>query len=153
MLSQTAEYALRVVLYVAAHDAEGPVKLDEVATDLRAPRNSLSKTMHLLARAGVLASARGPHGGFNLARPADRLTLAAVVAPFETVGRGRVCLLGRARCSDDSPCAAHTRWKGVSEQVSAFFHETTVADLLRGDAAARGAAVAAANGTAGARAR
>lgn len=134
MISQTAEYALRVVLYVAAHDADGPVKLDAVAAELRAPRNSLSKTMHLLARAGVLDSARGPNGGFQLAQRPDRLTLATVVAPFESVGQGRICLLGRTRCSDASPCVAHDRWKGVSEQVSTFFRDTTVADLLRGDA-------------------
>ncbi|HEX6629842.1 MAG TPA: Rrf2 family transcriptional regulator [Gemmatimonadaceae bacterium] len=132
MLSQTAESALRAVLYVAARgdDAE-LVKIDEIAAELELPRNSLSKTLHALARAGVLASVRGPAGGFRLAVPAEALPLARVVAPFDTVGQGRQCLLGRPTCSDDGACAAHAGWKAVSEQLRAFFQETTVAELLQ----------------------
>jgi Rrf2 family protein len=131
MLSQTAETALRAVLYVAARGGHTAlVKLDEIADELRTPRNSLSKTLHALGRAGVLASVRGPAGGFRLAVAAERLPLARVVAPFDAVGRGRRCLLGRGTCSDAKPCAAHGSWKGVSEQVTGFFQETMVADLL-----------------------
>lgn len=131
MLSQTAEYALRAVLYVAAHEGrDGLVKIDEIAGELDVPRNTLAKTLHVLGRTGVLASVRGPAGGFHLAVRPEALTLARVVAPFDTVGQGRRCLLGRATCSDAAPCAAHGRWKTVSERVTTFFQDTTVADLL-----------------------
>lgn len=137
MLSRTAETALRAVLYVAGRGGHTElVKLDEIARELRAPRNALSKTLHALGRAGVLASVRGPAGGFRLAVAAERLPLARVVAPFDSVGRGRRCLLGRSSCTDAKPCAAHGSWKGVSEQVTGFFQETMVADLLRQSAPA-----------------
>jgi DNA-binding IscR family transcriptional regulator len=64
-----------------------------------------------------------------LGRPADRISLAEVVAPFQEVGE-RACLLGRSSCSDARPCPAHAHWKRVAEQVAAFFSRTTVADLL-----------------------
>lgn len=131
MLSQTAEYALRAVLYVAAHEArDGLVKIDEIAGELDVPRNTLAKTLHVLGRTGVLASVRGPAGGFRLAVRPEALSLARVVAPFDAVGQGRRCLLGRTTCSDAAPCAAHGRWKAVSERVSTFFADTTIADLL-----------------------
>ncbi|HEX5581152.1 MAG TPA: Rrf2 family transcriptional regulator, partial [Gemmatimonadaceae bacterium] len=51
MLSQTAQYALRAVLYLAARgDRDELVKIDEIAEELRMPRNSLSKTLHALGR-------------------------------------------------------------------------------------------------------
>ena len=138
MLSQTGEYALRAVLYVAAHEGrDGLVKIDEIAAELDVPRNTLAKTLHALGRAGVLGSVRGPAGGFHLAVPAEALTLARVVAPFDAVGQGRQCLLGRTTCSDAAPCAAHGRWKTVSERVSTFFRDTTIADLLGRTARAR----------------
>lgn len=132
ILSQTAEHALRAVLYVAARGGETELtKIDEIVGELHMPRNALSKTLNALVREGVLISERGPHGGFRLAMPAESLSLARVIAPFGTVGQERRCLLGRAVCSDRSPCAAHATWKSVSEQLSGFFQQSTVADLLR----------------------
>lgn len=133
MLSQTAEYALRAALHIAQFGADRPVAVGEIAQALDVPRNYLSKTLHQLARAGIVTSSFGPGGGFQLATPADRLTLDAIIAPFDTAAE-RHCLLGRARCRDSAPCAAHERWKSIAEQIQRFFATTTVADLLRGDA-------------------
>jgi Rrf2 family protein len=101
-----------------------------MAAALKVPRNYLSKTLHVLARAGVLRSTRGPRGGFQLAVPASKLTLARVTEPFDDAGT-RHCLLGRARCSEERPCAAHVHWTAVSESLQTFFRGTTIADLLR----------------------
>jgi Rrf2 family transcriptional regulator, iron-sulfur cluster assembly transcription factor len=128
MLSQTAQYALRTVLRLAAGD-EARCTVEQLAEELDMPRNYLSKTLHLLARAGVVESTRGKHGGFRLRRAPHRITLREVVAPFEEVGL-RVCLLGKATCSDRHACPAHAHWKAVSESVAAFFSRTTVAELL-----------------------
>lgn len=138
MLSQTAEYALRAVLYLAENADGEPVSVDAVAEALSLPRNYLSKTLHALAKAGVLASSRGPGGGFQLAVPADRLSLFDVVTIFDDLDSRRQCLLGRSRCSDESPCPAHEQWKAVAEQVATFFRETTVADLIESGAVAVG---------------
>lgn len=132
MLSQTAEYALRAVLYLADNADEGPVPVEAVAEALDIPRNYLSKTLHALARRGVLGSSRGPGGGFRLAIPADALSLYEVVEPFDDLRERRACLLGRSECSDRNPCPAHHRWKEVADQVATFFRETTVAELIRG---------------------
>jgi Rrf2 family protein len=129
MLSQTSQYAVRTVLQLARlHKGERGSAVD-LARTIGIPGNYLSKTLHQLARAGVVASTRGKHGGFVLARPASRISLAEVVAPFQEMSE-RVCLLGRDTCSDVRPCAAHSHWKQVAEQVAGFFSRTTIADLL-----------------------
>ena len=138
MLSQTAEYALRTVLYLAARQGDGLSRVGDIAEELGIPKNYLSKTLHVLARAGVLYSSRGKNGGFRLAQPADKLTLAEVVAPFNGPTGTRICLLGRTACSDSDPCPAHGRWKSVSMEVSTFFRETLVSDLLESPVARRG---------------
>lgn len=128
-ISSTSQYALRAVLHVAEHGREAPVPVDAIAADLRVPRNYLSKTLHVLARAGVLTSGRGPRGGFRLARSPRAITLADVTAPFDDVA-ARTCLLGRTTCGWKNPCSAHPRWEAVSAAQQAFFRGTTVADLL-----------------------
>lgn len=131
LLPQTAEYALRAVLHLARHDAR-PVRVPEMADAIAVPRNYLSKTLHQLARAGLLESARGPSGGFRLAVPADVLTLDRVIAVF--VGpTEKKCLLANRPCGQDPNCPVHARWAPVAERLTAFFGTTTVADLV-GDA-------------------
>lgn len=129
ILSQTAVYALKAVMYLAEVDRGTPVRVDEMARELDVPRNYLSKILHALTRAGLLGSTRGPKGGFELMTRPEELHLSEVVTHFDEVGSGPGCLLGRDECSDDNPCAAHLRWKGVSMEVKRFFQETTVADL------------------------
>ena len=129
ILSQTAVYALKAVLYLAESEGDELARVDDIAGALDVPRNYLSKILHGLARDGVLASTRGPHGGFRLAVPASKLTLQRVVDPFDELVGGSTCLLGREQCNDQNPCAAHARWKGVSTAVQAFFKETTVEGL------------------------
>lgn len=132
MLSSTAEYALRAVLYVAQHATEAPVRVGQVARALDLPQNYLSKILNELTKSGVLVSTRGKHGGFQLARPADRLSLHAIINRFDQIEARRACLLGRKACSDRSACPVHWRWKALSDQVVGFFRETTVAELLSG---------------------
>lgn len=135
----TSQYAIRAVSYVAEHGAAVPVRVGPIAEALHVPRNYLSKTLHVLARAGLLRSERGPRGGFQLAVPADRLTLADVTAPFEDM-RTQFCLLGRNDCGGEGACAAHRRWSDVSTALRQYFSTTTISDLL-GDVNRRGVEV------------
>ncbi|MEQ9398126.1 MAG: Rrf2 family transcriptional regulator [Longimicrobiales bacterium] len=139
MLSQTAEYALRAVLFIARAERElgadalpGVIwlRVEDVAAGTGVPRNYLSKTLHALRAGGVLDSTRGPNGGFRLAVPEDRLTVARVVEGFDPAHLRSGCLLGPGPCNEDDPCTAHHRWRGVERAVRTFFSETTVADLL-----------------------
>lgn len=129
MLSQTAEYALRAVLYLAGQPRGRPVRVDEIGDALRIPASYLSKTLGTLVRARVLGSRRGRYGGFRLAVVPEALPLMRVVAPFDDVGSRRRCLLGSPRCSDRTACAAHDAWKATSARLEQFFRSTTVADL------------------------
>lgn len=131
VLSQTAEYALRAVLHMAEHGDVEPYRVTALAEALKIPQNYLSKTMHALARSGVVTSSRGKHGGFRLARPANTIALLDVIRPFDQLEARRQCLLGRPTCSDATPCAAHARWKQVADLTTGFFRDTTLADIVR----------------------
>ena len=129
MFSQTTEYALRAVLHIAAHAAGAPVRAHELATAIGVPQNYLSKTLHQLARAGILTSTRGPTGGFELAVPAESLTLQRIASTFEAPPRR--CLLGHGTCGEIPSCRAHARWAPIATALQTFFGTTTVADLTR----------------------
>ena len=132
LLPQTAEYALRATIRIAAHERAAPgawVRVGDIAPDVDVPRNYLSKTLHQLVRAGVLVSARGPAGGFRLAVPAEELTLARVTGVFAEPLHHR-CLLGTGPCGANPDCPVHARWRPVSSRMATFFATTTIHDVI-----------------------
>jgi Rrf2 family protein len=129
VLNQSADYALRAVLFVAQGDGRRSHTASLIARSTGVPRNYLGKVLHALTYAGVLTSVRGPHGGFRLATDAGRLTLADVVGPFQRLPERRTCLLGNRACGE-APCASHQQWQRVADEVSSFFTTTTIAGML-----------------------
>jgi Rrf2 family protein len=129
-LSQTAEHALRAVLFLAGQPAHQRVPAEAIAEALAAPRNYMSKTLGVLAKAGVITSARGPTGGFRLEVSPTELTLARVIRPFSEPNGSPVCMTGDRRCGGDDPCGTHTRWQALQAELLAPMERTTIADLL-----------------------
>jgi Rrf2 family protein len=128
MLSQTVEYALRAVLYIAREHPQS-IPVSDIAGAVEAPRGYLAKILGDLARHGVLESSRGPTGGFRLAAEPDTLALSDIVTAIEGTEERR-CLLGHGKCGENPTCTAHTRWAPIANDMDAFFGKTTLADLL-----------------------
>ena len=134
LISQTSRYALQAAVYLAGQWGEDRlVPVGQIAEALDVPRNYLSKTLHQLARNGVLVSVRGPGGGFRLAGDPSEVKLVEIVLPVEPGLGERHCLLGRATCSDDDACAAHERWRELAEQSRRFLEDTSLSDLVIDD--------------------
>lgn len=134
MLNQSADYALRAVLFVAQRGEDTSCTARSIAKAIGVPPNYLGKVLNALANAGVLTSTRGPRGGFRLAGTPAEVTLADVAGPFQNLPERHVCLLGDRPCDATRPCGAHERWQGMTDQVAAFFTTTTLAGMLDGDA-------------------
>jgi Rrf2 family transcriptional regulator, iron-sulfur cluster assembly transcription factor len=130
MLNQSADYALRAVLFVAQHSDNGSCSADTIAAATGVPRNYLGKVLHALTHAQVLSSVRGPNGGFRLAVAPEALTLAEVVGPFQKLPARQVCLRGNGECDAANPCDSHQRWQDMADQITGFFHGTTIALML-----------------------
>jgi Rrf2 family protein len=88
----------------------------------------LAKILGVLARHGLLRGARGPGGGYQLARPPERISLHDIVACFEPVAHAPQCPLGRSRpCAGKRPCALHAPFQRIWAAHAAFLAETTLA--------------------------
>ena len=131
MLSATADYALRSVLFLGRNFGKRVVPADEIARAIGAPTNYLSKTLNVLAKAGIATSVSGRRGGFALAIDPGELTLDRIVRVFDEASNNTRCLLGDKPCNAAAPCAAHSRWAGIVHAGRAELGSTTVADFLR----------------------
>lgn len=138
MLSQTAEHALRALLYLGGEAAGRAASAEEIAGAIGAPRNYLAKTLNVLARAGFVSATRGPGGGFRLQVDPETLPVGEVIEEIDPPVQQAMCMLGGRPCDEANPCRAHDRWVAMWEASQAPLHGTTLADLLVERAGAEG---------------
>lgn len=128
MLSQTVEYSLRSVTYLAT-DAEESRTLGQIAAATKVPKAYLSKVMQLLVRQGLVASRRGIGGGFALARPPEKIRILEVVQAVEPIQRITTCPLGLA-AHGKRLCPLHRRLDDALATMEKAFAATTLAEIL-----------------------
>jgi Rrf2 family protein len=127
MISQTAEYALRAIVYLASQ-ADRPQTVHQLAEVTRVPAGYLAKVMQGLSRAKLVHSQRGLHGGFNLAVPPAELTVFDVIDAVDPVRRIRSCPLGIK--GHLNLCPLHRRLDEALAMVEKALKGSTIAKLL-----------------------
>lgn len=127
MFSQTVEYALRAMVYLADH--EEPRTIQQISETTRVPTAYLAKVLQSLQRAGLVRSLRGLYGGFLLAKSPKELTIWDVVQCVEPIQRIRTCPLG-LQSHSHALCPLHKRLDQALAAVESAFKSSTLADLL-----------------------
>jgi Rrf2 family protein len=128
VISQTAEYALRAIVFMAeTHDAAHTNQ--QIAAVTKVPAGYLSKVLQGLSRAGLVVSRRGLGGGFALARAPEEMTVLEIVEAVDPLPRIHSCPL-KIKEHGTKLCALHRRLDEATAQVEKTFRKTTVAELL-----------------------
>ncbi len=130
MFSQTSEYALRAVVWLAEHRNEGPVGNKRIASDTQVPASYLSKILHDLASAGFLTSRRGVGGGFQLIAHPRELTMLDVVNAVDPLKRITFC----AHLKDGAEgqmCPMHRRLNQAIASVERTLANSTIEDVMQ----------------------
>lgn len=78
-LTSKSEYALLALVYLARHADQGFLSVQSIAAAQEIPRKFLEQILLTLKRARYVRSQKGQHGGYCLARPAERISLAEVI--------------------------------------------------------------------------
>ena len=128
MFSQTVEYALRAVAFLADH-APDACTTDQVAAATKVPKPYLVKVLQNLSRNAIVHSQRGIGGGVVLVKTPDQLTILEVVNAVEPIMRISTCPLG-LKSHGKNLCPLHRRMDNAMASVETAFGSTTLAELL-----------------------
>jgi Rrf2 family transcriptional regulator, nitric oxide-sensitive transcriptional repressor len=128
MLSQTAEYALRAVVYLAYNEGQ-PQTTEQIAQGTQVPVGYLSKVLQSLSRAGITTSQRGLGGGSRLARPSTDISVYDVIEVSDPVRRLDTCPLG-ITSHGANLCPLHRRLDDAAALMEKAFRETSIAEML-----------------------
>lgn len=125
MISQTAEYALRAIVFLA--DQTEPQTNAQIAEATQVPVGYLAKILQNLSRTGFVRAQRGLHGGFLLAYEPNALTVLEVVNAVDPVRRFHECPLG---LHGINLCPLHRSLDNAAKAVQETFGDTTISDLI-----------------------
>jgi Rrf2 family nitric oxide-sensitive transcriptional repressor len=128
MISQTAEYALRAVVFLGSQVGQ-PVTTQRVAAATQVPVGYLSKVLQVLGKAGLVEAQRGLRGGYVLARPLDELTVLDVINSVDPLQRITGCPLG-LEAHRGTLCSLHRRLDEGIALIESLFQGTTIDQLI-----------------------
>jgi len=126
MLTQTAVYAVRAMVFIASKNDGKPVLAQTIADKMRIPKNFLSKILLRLVREGFIHSMRGTNGGFTLAKKAKEIRLRDIVSPFMDVDNYKTCFLGLDECMNNGLCKIHKQWVPILSRFEKLLDKTTI---------------------------
>ena len=121
-----------VVMTVLAARPEALRNAHELAAETRVAAPTVSKLLKQLAKSGLVESIRGAHGGYRLARPPDRITVAEVVAALNIVS-GLIMLVkdkgSDGGCSIESHCGVRGNWRLINNAIRQALESVTLAQM------------------------
>jgi Rrf2 family transcriptional regulator, iron-sulfur cluster assembly transcription factor len=146
-LSTRGRYAVMAMVELAARQERAakpslgknvaPVSLAEIAASQMLSLAYLEQLFGPLRRAGLVASARGPGGGYRLARLAREISISAIVDAVDEPIRATRCEDGAPGCIGGRRCITHDLWAELGEQIRLFLDGVTLHDVVHGDVLGR----------------
>lgn len=133
MLSSRAKYATRALLDLTLHYEEGPTLIHDIAERQEIPLKFLEQILLSLKRAGFVESRKGRGGGYQLARPPEKITLGAVVrvidGPLAPISCVSVTGFMECGCPDPPTCGLRTIWQEARNVFASILDKATFAEI------------------------
>lgn len=135
-LSSLEEYGLRCLLQLARQAPGASLAIPEISQAEGISHHNVAKLLRILRQGGLVASARGQHGGYALAKPPGQIAVADAIAVLggrlfdddfcdHFAGDGENCTHSLAACS------VRALWGQVQQAVDQILVQTTLEDLLQ----------------------
>jgi Rrf2 family transcriptional regulator, iron-sulfur cluster assembly transcription factor len=130
-LTQKGDYAVRVMLDLAAQRAGASVRTTDLSRRTGVPRPYLAKVIQALVQAGLIRTQRGALGGVSLVAEPRTVTLRQVIEAVEGPIYLNRCLIRRGLCPRDRICPAHPVWARVQSILLRELDAVSIGDLTR----------------------
>lgn len=139
MLSNSCRYGIRAVIYLATQPQEGgKTGIRKISDDLGLPSPFLAKILMQLAKQKILASTKGPHGGFSLLRSPEKISVLDIINAIDGNDVFTNCIMHNGSCEkigkEKNFCPMHEDYEKTRKEMIKLFSGKTVYDLaLRAD--------------------
>jgi FeS assembly SUF system regulator len=127
-ISRLTDYAT-VILGVLAAEPERVHTAAAIAARTRIRAPTASKLLKQLQRAHLVTSSRGLHGGYQLARPAQEISAAAIIDALEGPVALTDCAAGHGHCGIEETCRVGRGWQRLHLAIRRSLADVSLAQL------------------------
>jgi Rrf2 family protein len=131
-MTTRSRYGTRMMLDIAYHGKDGPVRVNEIARRQNLSVKYLEKLVRELKAAGLVHSKRGPKGGHSLARPAADIHVGEIVRVLEGGTALVDCGVSEDQCERATNCPTRDIWVRAANAMYSVLNDVSLQDLLEG---------------------
>jgi Rrf2 family iron-sulfur cluster assembly transcriptional regulator len=130
-LTTKGRFAVTAMVDLATRGGNGPVTLAGISERQKISLSYLEQLFGKLRKNNVVASVRGPGGGYCLARPANKIAIVdIIVAVDEPLDATNCNIMGN--CLDGKPCLTHDLWMGLNVKIHEYLNGVNLQQLVDG---------------------
>ena len=134
LISTKGRYALRVMIDLAEHQADGFIPLKIIAERQNISEKYLESIIKLLVKAKLLNGLRGKGGGYQLTKAPEQYTVGSILRATEDSMAPVSCLEpGSDACPRAAECRTLSLWRGLDKAINDYLDHYTLADLMHSD--------------------
>ena len=142
-MSRITDYGIVLLTHLAAETPESSApgvpqgdtaiqNARELAAQAGLPLPVVSKILKTLARQGFLISHRGARGGYELARPPEEISVAAIIDALEgPIALTECGIEMHGACARESRCAVRQPWQQINRELRKTLERVRLSDLAR----------------------
>lgn len=128
-LTRIADYGVLLMANMAASDRPRLTAAD-LATATRIPSPTVSKVLQTLLMGKLLISVRGAHGGYSLARTAEKISVAEILQCFDGDLALTECNQEHSQCDQHSVCGISRNWQGINRSIARVLRNISLSDMM-----------------------
>ena len=128
-LTTKGRYAVTAVLDLAFHQEAGPVSLAAISERQCISLSYLEQLFAKLRRNGIVASTRGPGGGYKLKRETSEISVSDVILAVDETVKLASCEEAES-CHGDYQCLTHDLWQELSNEIKGFLDGISLAEVM-----------------------
>lgn len=128
-LTTKGRFAVTAMIDLALRQSDGPVTLAGISERQKISLSYLEQLFGKLRRHALVASVRGPGGGYRLAKPLVEVSVADIIRAVDEPMDATLCG-GKGNCQDDQPCMTHNLWTTLTLHMLEYLSSVTLAELV-----------------------
>ena len=129
-LTTKGRFAVTAMVDLAMSGGKAPVTLAAISERQKISLSYLEQLFGKLRRNKIVESVRGPGGGYYLARPGNKISIAEIVVAVDEPLDATKCG-GKGNCNgEQQPCITHDLWMGLNENILAYLQAVTLQQLV-----------------------
>ena len=130
-LTTKGRFAVTAMVDLATRGGKGPVTLAGISERQKISLSYLEQLFGKLRKNNVVASVRGPGGGYCLARPASKITIVDIIVAVDEPLDATNCS-NKGDCHDGKPCMTHDLWSGLNAAIHEYLSKVNLQQLVDG---------------------